>query len=201
MSNRVRIAAGAGLVLALPSAAAALEYCVTCEDPPAMYRCVVDGTADGPGKDPTASLHCISEMAKLGKHRTCSVSRGAPFPCPGLTTIVQQPKSLPSTGEAEPPATPMDGPAAQSAPEPHSSPADKSAKVPRTVEELADQTVKSSKDGLEKAGEQIGNAGSAIGTAASKTWNCLTSLFTSCGGNGSHDSVPPPDAEPEPAGH
>ncbi len=201
MSNRGRIAAGAGLALALPHAAAALEYCVTCEDPPAMYRCVVDGTGDGAGKDPTASLHCISEMARLGKHRTCAVSRGAPFPCPGLTTIVQQPKSLPPAGEIEPPAAPHNRPTTQPAAEPHPSPADKSAKVPRTVEELADQTVKSSKDGLEKAGEQIGNAGSAIGAAASKTWNCLTSLFTSCGGNGGHEDAPPPDPEPGPTGH
>ncbi len=195
MSNRGRIAAGAGLVaLALPNAAAALEYCVTCEDPPAMYRCVIDGSADGPGKDPTASLHCISEMARLGKHATCAVSRAAPFPCPGLTTIVDQPKAFPSAAETEPPAA-HDGAAAPAASEPHPSPENKPAKVPHTVEELAGQTVKSSKDGLEKAGKQIGNAGSAIGSAASKTWNCLTSLFTSCDGNGTPTGTPPPDLE------
>jgi hypothetical protein len=75
------------------------------------------------------------------------------------------------------------------------------AKVPRTVEELAGQTVKSSQEGLQKAGdaiggtakkagEQIGNAGSAIGNAASTTWNCITSLFSSCGGE-ADDETPP----------
>ena len=78
------------------------------------------------------------------------------------------------------------------------------APVPRTVEELAGQTVKSSKEGIEKAGEAIGgtakkagehisNAGSAIGSAASKTWSCITSLFSSCG-----EEQEPPAAPDEP---
>jgi hypothetical protein len=63
--------------------------------------------------------------------------------------------------------------------------------VPQTVEELAGQTVKSTKEGLEKAGEavggsakkageQIGSAGNVVGDAAKKTWNCLTSLLKDC---------------------
>ena len=70
-----------------------------------------------------------------------------------------------------------------------------------TVEELAGQTVRSSKEGLEKAGEAIGGsakkagegigkAGSAIGQAASNTWTCITSLFAACGGT--------PESEPQP---
>lgn len=209
MLNRVLLAAGG--VLVCGSAAHALEYCVTCEGPPAMYRCVVDGTADGPGKDPSSSLHCIAEMAKHGDHKTCAVSRGAPFPCPGLTTVVQKPSNVPHKGPAEidayappndtaPPVPPE--PAANVAPEP-----EQPAKVPHTVEELAGQTVKSSKEGLQaageaiggtakKAGEQIGNAGSAIGSAATKTWSCITSLFSSCNGKSdASDAAPPADPE------
>lgn len=215
MLSRVSIVAGAGLAFALADSAAGLEYCVTCEGPPAMYRCVVDDTADGPGKDPTASLHCITEMARHGKHATCAVSRGAPFPCPGLTTVVQQPKNSPPLGAVTHPAesqtidsqTPGETPApdaiADTEPPPH---AKEPAKVPRTVEELAGQTVKSSKEGLQKAGEaiggtakkageQIGNAGSAIGNAASKTWSCITSLFSSCGSDDA--DAPHPAPEPE----
>jgi hypothetical protein len=59
------------------------------------------------------------------------------------------------------------------------------------MEELAGKTVQSSKEGIkkagesisgsaQKAGEQIGSAGSAVGNAAKKTWNCLTSLFSDC---------------------
>lgn len=212
MSNRVLVAAGAGFVLAFSNASLAHEYCVTCEGPPAMYRCVVDGTADGPGKDPSASLHCISEMAKHGNHKTCAVSRGAPFPCPGLTTVVQQPKNVPSMGAAPQPVEPAPHAAtSHEAAVPEATGAEATppeaqppAKVPRTVEELAGQTVKSSKEGLQKAGEaiggtakkageQIGNAGSAIGNAATKTWTCITSLFSSCGS--SENEAPP--AEPE----
>ena len=68
----------------------------------------------------------------------------------------------------------------------------------RRWKELAGQTVKSSKENLQKAGdaiggtgnaiaggakqagEKIGDAGSAVGTAAKKTWSCLTSLFSDC---------------------
>lgn len=210
MSNRVRVVAAS--VLAFSSAALAHEYCVTCEGPPGMYRCVVDGTADGPGKDPSASLHCISEMAKHGSHKTCAVSRGAPFPCPGLTTVVQQPKNVPSIGAAPHPiessaphaATGHETAVPETGTETIPPEAQPPAKVPRTVEELAGQTVKSSKEGLQKAGdaiggtakkagEQIGNAGSAIGNAATKTWTCITSLFSSCGN--SENEAPP--AEPE----
>ena len=56
---------------------------------------------------------------------------------------------------------------------------------------MAKSTVKSSKEGLEKAGEtvvggaktageKIGNAGSAVGSAAKRTWDCLVSLFKDC---------------------
>ncbi len=209
MFTRVQAAVGAGLLLAFADTAAALEYCVTCEGPPAMYRCVVDGTAEGPGKDPTASLHCISEIAKHGKHATCAVSRGAPFPCPGLTTVVHQPTNPPSIRAAPHPIEPQaagEPPAPETAAE--TAPpdeVDQSSKVPRTVEELAGQTVKSSKEGLQKAGEaiggtakkageQIGNAGSAIGNAASKTWSCITSLFSSCGGDDDADAEPSPES-------
>lgn len=196
------------LVLPIPGAALALEYCVTCEGPPAMYRCVIDDTEEGPGRDPGVSLHCISEMARRGGHQSCGVSRGAPFPCPGLTAVVEQPRNLPrlaapspenpASEAVSPPAAEIEQPDAPAAPE-------KPAKVPRTVEELAGETVRSSKQGLKKAGEaiggtaklageQIGNAGSAIGTAASKTWTCIASLFSTCGGDEPAAEAPPEDA-------
>lgn len=203
--------AGAWLAFGFTDQAAALEYCVICEGPPALYRCVIDGTADGPGKDSSASLFCMAQMAARGRHETCAVSRGAPFPCPGLTAIVTQPPANQAAHPTPPP--PAAGPAnTQAAPavthpavpaEKQAEP-DKPAPVPRTVEELAGQTVQSSKEGLEKAGEaiggtakkageQIGNAGSAIGNAATQTWTCITSLFSSCS-----PTPEPPAGEPAP---
>jgi hypothetical protein len=201
------------LLLGQAGNAAAAEYCVTCEGPAALYRCVVEGTPEGAGKDPSSSLYCISQMAKRGRHESCAVSRGAPFPCPGLTATVVPPADMPI--QAQPPAglgpgAPLPAaetpPLAPSAPEEQNAaaPPDDAAKVPRTVEELAGQTMKSSKEGLEKAGEaiggtakkageHIGNAGTAIGSAAANTWNCLTSLFKSCGGS---ETEAAPEAAP-----
>jgi hypothetical protein len=203
--------AAAMLGLSFSQPAAALEYCVTCEGPPAMYRCVIDGTEEGPGNNPSVSLYCISQMAKQGGHESCAVSRGAPFPCPGLTAIIKQPGNLPTMAEPPPggppprPEAAAPHPAEAASPAPQPPPENQAPdKVPQTVEELANQTVKSSKQGLEKAGEaiggtakkageQIGNAGSAIGNAASKTWTCITSLFSSCG---SDTTKTPPDDPP-----
>lgn len=204
------ILAGASCAAGLSSLASAAEYCVTCEGPPGLYRCVIDGTPEGPGKDPATSVHCISQIAKQGKHERCAVSRAAPYPCPGLTALVPPPSkgvSSPAVDHAAPypepqaprVALPADGEheadAAVAAQEPSPSP----SKVPRTVEELAGQTVRSSKEGLEKAGraiggtaqkagEVVGQTGSAIGNAASNTWSCLTSFFTACGGEPEADT-------------
>lgn len=217
MSRRGRIAGWTGLALAFAHPAAALEYCVTCEGPPAMYRCVIAGTPEGPGKNDSSSLMCISEMAARGGHENCAVSRGAPFPCPGLTATLKQPGNMPAEPPAAAASPDKQAPhvAAPSSPVPvgpNAAPAEPAApvpaKVPRTVEELAKQTVKSSKDGIDKAGEaiggtakkageQIGNAGSAIGSAATNTWACISSFFSNCGG-GSNPEPAPPGAAPPP---
>lgn len=206
MPKRAMLLAGVAVAVSAANAVA-LEYCVTCEGPPAMYRCTIKDTADGPGKDPSVSLYCISQMAAKGGHKACAVSRGAPFPCPGLTAVIEQPKQLPTLAAPPPPDAPTaDGTAAEAAPADPAKPpaAAEPSKVPRTVEELADQTFKSSKEGVEKAGqaiggtakkagEQIGNAGSAIGNAAGKTWACITSLFSRCGGEEDKSQPPPVD--------
>lgn len=104
------------------------------------------------------------------------------------------PSNLPSGSrqQAADPAPPPPGDA--EAPKPQG--------PPKTVEELANRTYRSSQKNLEsagetvgssaksageavsnvakKTGEQIGKAGSAVGNAAKKTWNCLSSLFADC---------------------
>lgn len=209
MPKFAAILAAACLAAGLSTPASAAEYCVTCEGPPGLYRCVIDGTPDGPGNDPAASVHCISQIARQGQHERCAVSRGAPFPCPGLTALVPPPSK--ARHPAQDNAAPYPEPKAPSAalPGEQEQPAEQDTtaqppqaaetpKVPRTVEELAGQTVRSSKEGLEKAGqaiggtakkagEVVGETGSAIGKAASNTWSCITSLFTSCGGSADDD--------------
>jgi hypothetical protein len=193
---RVSFAATALLGSALAHSVLAAEYCVTCAGPAAMYACKIEGVAADAPSDPRAQLLCIQELARQGAHETCSVPRSAPKPCPGVMRVVAAPAGLSTTatneaGAAQPQpesgapaveATALEEPAVKD---------EKPAKEPRTVEELASQTVDASKNGLkkageavsgtaEKAGDSVGQAGSAVGSAAKKTWDCLKSLFSAC---------------------
>jgi type IV secretory pathway VirB10-like protein len=212
--NKLSIATTTLAIALLTQAAAATEYCVRCSGPDATYRCEVSGIAGGNNSDPRLQLLCISELAKTGSHDTCSVDRKATDPNAGLTCegelrVIAAPSSPPPG--APPAATATDAPAmpahpipAAEAPQPldpaqAETPAEPSPdKVPQTMEELAGQTMKNSKEnlkkagdaiggtgeaiagGAKKAGETIGEAGSSVGTAAKKTWTCLTSLFNDC---------------------
>lgn len=192
-----------GVLLAVVSLAepvTAGEYCVTCEGPAAMYACVIEGAlADAP-PDPRAQVSCIQELARLGGHETCSVPRSAPKPCPGVVRTVAAPSSGISTPDDGHTTAPITEPslAAQENRQPGVAPeqprADQPAaelQEPKTVEELAAQTVEASKQGLkkagdavtgtaQKAGDSVEKAGSAVGSAAKKTWECLKSIFSDC---------------------
>ncbi len=199
-SDVIRSGAAALLWVLASNPTAAAEYCVTCAAPAAMYACTIEGApAEGPS-DPRAQLACIQELARQGGHETCSVPRSAPTPCPGVMRVVTAP-SLNSPVAVVPPGDPQANSqpplAGQDAAPPEAGAAEtvvaKPAKdkEPRTVEELAAQTVEASKRSLEKAGdavtgtadkagEGVEKAGSAVGTAAKKTWHCLASFFSEC---------------------
>lgn len=188
--------------LASPGFAVAAEYCVTCAGPAAMYACVVQGApADAP-PDPREQLTCIAELARAGGHESCAVPRSAPKPCPGVLKIVAAPQGEPPPGPPLAPEQDAAGAEEETGAEGETSvergvgaaaqaPHQKPAKEPETVEELAKETVKSSKEGVvkageavtgaaKKAGEKVEQAGSAVGRAAKKTWDCLVSLFSDC---------------------
>ena len=172
--------------------AMAAEYCVTCASPEANYRCEIGGK--GSAGDPRAWLLCITELAKQGGHESCSVDRKATAPCPGVLKVLAAPEGdappLPAIQTGVPEARPPD-PKTQPPVQPQAGSEPAPKKVPQTMQELAGDTIQSSKDGMKKAGEavtgtakkageQVGKAGDAIGNAAKKTWDCLTSLFQSC---------------------
>jgi hypothetical protein len=189
------------LTLATGFAAQAAEYCVSCVSPDVSYRCEVGGP--DAKADPRGWLLCITELARTGGHESCSVERNAAPPCPGVHKVLAAPEGPPVEAppvEAAvpppdpPPKLPNDAAAVEKA--------GANKKGPRTVEELASDTYDASKDGLKKAGEsvsssaqkageavtdtaksageKIGEAGSAVGGAAKKTWDCLKSLFQDC---------------------
>lgn len=74
------------------------EYCVTCSGPDAQYRCTFSG--EGATARPGLQLYCVSTLAKLGKHETCSVNRAAKPPCTGVLKVLAMPDNL----APEPPA-------------------------------------------------------------------------------------------------
>ena len=66
--------AAAVAVGALAGGAAAQEYCVSCSEPNAVYRCVIEGAR--PGGAQSLQVLCVTTMAKEGGHATCAVKRG-----------------------------------------------------------------------------------------------------------------------------
>ena len=200
----------AGMMLAFalaflgsPGSSVARDLCVTCQEPFAVYRCTFDENSPFHVTAPGASLVCAKELAKRGGHARCGVQRNSfgscegelvyvtppaedrlpPAPRPGMEPL--DPEGLPVPPDAMDASADVDdlAPVAEPAPEPEG--------PPKTVEELAKRTARSTKQGLQdageavagatrKTGEKIGEAGSAIGGAAKSTWRCLSSLFTDC---------------------
>jgi type IV secretory pathway VirB10-like protein len=188
--TQLAVASAVLAVITAAGSASAAEYCVTCSGPAAMYACAVSGEPRDAPENPRQQLFCIQELARQGGHETCSVPRSAPKPCPGTMRVVE----VPPGGLPPAPTLPVDAPVdpVQPAPgEKQSGDMATKSKEPRTVEEMANQTVEASKKGLKKAGEAVTGtaekagqgvekAGSAVGNAAKKTWNCLKSFFGDC---------------------
>lgn len=136
-----------------------------------------------------------------GEHRVVAAPEGMQQGLPpGGPQPVFAPPPPPVQQAAPPPEAANLPPDAEGDLPPEGAPPKK--RVPQTMTELADDTYQASKDGLKKAGETVSGtakkageavtgtakkageglseAGSAVGGAAKKTWNCLTSLFQEC---------------------
>lgn len=166
--------------------ASAQEYCVICTSPEANYRCIVESAPDTAVPAARGRLLCITELARSGNHASCSVGRTTAGPCTGETRTVMftraADEALPPIGEAPQETTrPGEPAAAEGAP---LEPEPPSSAPPQTVEELAKQTVEASGKGLKQAGKAVTDTaestGKAVGNAVSKTWKCVTSLFSDC---------------------
>ena len=86
-----RIAHPIGAVLAVLTClqvgqAEAQEYCVSCSEPNALYRCVIEGAQPRGGQ--SLQMLCVTTMAKDGGHATCGVKRGTVFECDGAVKRV-----------------------------------------------------------------------------------------------------------------
>lgn len=75
-------------VYAAHSSALAEDYCVTCSEPAATYRCRIEGImAGGEGGH---QFSCIKDIAQRAGHASCTVSRGAGPECAGRDWTVLQ---------------------------------------------------------------------------------------------------------------
>ena len=159
---------------ALAGRAEAQEYCVSCSEPSALYRCVIEGARPGGGQ--SLQLLCVTSMAKDGGHAACSVKRGTVFECDGPV------KRVPWAGleapaqaqETDPAAAKPDASAAKIEPDPNPN------EPPKTVVDMAKRANEQTAEQMKKAGENVKTTGEAIGTATKKAWDCLFFLFKQC---------------------
>ena len=150
-------------------AAGAQEHCVQCSGPAATYRCIVEG-GGSPG---SGKLECVTALAEQGPHETCSVGTALPGHCAGPARLVSAaPAPMRALVEKR---QDFGTPVAETAPKPASS------GEPETVEALAKRLTPSEESPLAKAGGQISRVGTAVGGAARKSWDCLSSLYKACG--------------------
>lgn len=166
-----------GLILgttaaALVARAEAQEFCVSCTGPNALYRCVIEGAKPG-GAQPLQVL-CVTTIAKDGGHAACSVRGGTVFDCNGQVKRL----SWAAINEASRQA-PQES-AAQPAPQPQTKPAEQGP--PQTVLDMAKRANEQSGEQWKKAGETVKEQTKSFGDATKKTWDCVASFFTKCGG-------------------
>ena len=152
------LATGAALLLSAASARAQ-EYCVSCSEPSAVYRCVIDNAQPG-GAQPLQVL-CVTALAKAGGHAQCGLKRGTVFDCNGPI------KRVPWT------ASGIETPAPLPPPKPPQEVANDPKEPPKTVQELADRANKQTSEDVKKAGVSFKDN-------AKKTLECVTSLFSKC---------------------
>lgn len=91
-------ALAATCVCAAHSSTQAEDYCVTCLEPAATYRCRIEGTMAG--SEGGHQFSCIKDIAQRAGHASCTVSRGTGPECAGRDWIVPQD----STAEKSPDA-------------------------------------------------------------------------------------------------
>ncbi len=177
------IAASVTAALAAGSASAQ-GVCVECKDPDQIYRCTIkdgDKVQNFRGAGRATEYVCMTELARSGSHQSCRVTTSYAGPCIGVAQEIDlaklSPTVAPPTGQAAP-----DGQAqVQGQPSDARQPPQPATNgPPKTLEELARNTVSKSKEQISAADETMRKAGGAVEGTLKKTWNCVASLFSRC---------------------
>jgi hypothetical protein len=145
-----------GFVLAISSqAVSAQEFCVACNGPTAVYRCVIGDVRQAQGQP--LQQFCVSTLTRQGGHAECGIRKGTVFDCDGPIKRIGETSSGPDKGSQ---------PSKTSTEPGKLKPRDN---VADTVRDLSHDT-----------GKQMEKTGEAAKGAAKSMWNCVTSLFKSC---------------------
>ena len=169
-NGRPLIVAGVrlGAVIVGLGTATAQEYCVSCTQPNAIYRCVIEDAR--PGGQSLTGL-CLTALTREGGHAACSIKGGTVFDCTG--PIKRVPWTAQDSGRVAEPAAPQ-----AKEPAPGAKADDKGE--PKTMLDLAKRANQNLQKANEDAKEQAQSAGEAFGKATKKTWDCMLSLFSRC---------------------
>jgi hypothetical protein len=175
--------------------ASALDICISCNAPEAHYTCRLDLPGANP-RDLRLQLLCITQIAQQGGHATCQADRASAEACQGAVKVVGAPAiedaapavSPPSPAPVAPPPPETKAPGKRSSNE---TVVPKTPDAPKTVLEMVEKGAAGTGETLQNAGGAVkdaaqttsgtfGKAGAAVGSAAKKTWKCLSSLFGDC---------------------
>lgn len=190
----------------LPALAA--EFCVVCGEPDGIYRCIA-ADVSAASRDTGAQLQCIQDIARRAGHKTCTIERAAGAVCNGPQWVAgaadpigsavgeRQPVAgdqsgrpsvmppvgpLPATGAGEQAvATPQrrrDGSGQTFFPAGSPAPAGSDSAVGGGGAQVQERALPRTPD--EASGSTLDKAGKAVGGAAKKTWECVSSLFSRC---------------------
>jgi hypothetical protein len=150
------IAASALLLAATGGAVLAQEFCVGCNGPSAVYRCVIGDARQAQGQ-PLQQV-CTTTLVKEGGHTDCGIRKGTVFDCDGPIKRI---------GGAPPGSDKIGQQSRQKTTDPEK---------PKPPENVADSV----RDLSRASAKQIEKTGEAAGGGAKSVWKCVTSLFKSC---------------------
>jgi hypothetical protein len=184
-------------LMCLPTQASAdsADYCVTCQNPSATYRCRVTG--DGAKPSDALKLYCVIRTAKEGNHSSCKAQK-ATSDCVGLVKVyTYDGPALPENLTSDPRVLELQQKVERNQRDFQNPKGDE----PSSLFELGGRAVDASKKRLRNAGAAIGigesesvphaaapppppqtaqSAGESEGFAH-RSYRCMRSLFRNCG--------------------
>lgn len=144
------LVAAASIALPTGANAASVEFCVTCKDPNASYRCRVEGS--GATQSDALKLYCVVRTAKEGGHASCSAKK-AGAGCDGVVKVYQYDgPALPSNAPTEHQLRNLN----ERVERENRAFDEKKGEQPKSLIELGGRAYDASKRGLKNAGSAIG---------------------------------------------